>query len=188
MTTEENATYFEETVRKSINPKKQADYISINEKGTAAKLGDNEIERIINAAIVVEYEGARYEWQIEDGKPITIPTGMRICLKNMKKAALELGDNIEYKQHVFFPNKEQEETFSIFGIVENEEFAVAFSYNPNKEEIKYVCEDKMINGASDLYAIVRDAWMEGMKDGRKETVNTQGETNDQEYICSEMPW
>lgn len=46
----------------------------------------------------------------------------------------------------------------------------------------------MINGASDLYAIVRDAWMEGMKDGRKETVNTQGETNDQEYICSEMPW
>lgn len=88
MTTEEKATYFEETVRKSINPKKQADYISINEKGTAAKLGDNEIERIINAAIVVEYEGARYEWQIEDGKPITIPTGMRICLKNMKKAAL----------------------------------------------------------------------------------------------------
>ena len=50
MTTEEKATYFEETVRKSINPKKQADYISINEKGTAAKLGDNEIERIINAA------------------------------------------------------------------------------------------------------------------------------------------
>ena len=33
MTTEEKATYFEETVRKSINPKKQADYISINEKG-----------------------------------------------------------------------------------------------------------------------------------------------------------
>lgn len=46
MTTEEKATYFEETVRKSINPKKQADYISINEKGTAAKLGDNDVVKI----------------------------------------------------------------------------------------------------------------------------------------------
>lgn len=33
MQIEEKATYFEEMVRKSINPKKQADYISINEKG-----------------------------------------------------------------------------------------------------------------------------------------------------------
>ena len=188
MRIEEKATYFEEMVRKSINPKKQADYISINEKGTAVKLGDNELERIINAAIVVEYEGVRYEWQIEDGKPVTIPTGMRICLKNMQKAALELGGNTEDRQYVFFPSKEQEETFSIFGFVENEEFTVAFSYNPNKEEIKYICEDKMINGASGLYAIVCDAWMEGTKDGRKETVNTQGENDNQEYICSEMPW
>ena len=180
--------YFEEMVRKSVNPKKEADYISVNEKGTVAKLGANEDERIINAAIVVEYRGARYEWQIENGQPVTVPMSVRICLKTMQKAAIELGGNCENARYVFFPDKDQEETFSIFGVVENEELTIAFSYNKDKEKISYICEDKMINGISGLYAIVRDAWMEGMKDGRKETVNTQGETNDQEYICSEMPW
>ena len=147
---------FEEMARKSMKSNKQADFIAILTNGTIAKLGENEGERIINAEIAVNYGGNRYEWRIEKG----------------------IGSNPESIQYVFFPDKQLQEPFSIFGVIENLEFTIAFCYAEDSKEIAYICEDKAISNASDLYTVICHAWMEGETDGREEVNDLQQEKNE----------
>ncbi len=178
---------FEDLTRKSMKPNKQMDFIAILINGTIAKLGENEMERIINAAIAVDYGNSRYEWRIEKGIPILNPTDIRICLKNVNTAAIKIGSNPKSMQYVFFPDKQLQEPFSIFGVVENSEFTIAFCYAEDSEEIAYICEDKAISNASDLYTVICHAWMEGETDGREEVSDLQQEKKEaQWYIDSEI--
>ena len=169
---------FEEMARKSMKSNKQADFIAILTNGTIAKLGENEGQRIINAAIAVNYGGNRYEWRIEKGIPILNPTDIWICLKNVNFAAIKIGSNPESIQYVFFPDKQLQEPFSIFGVIENLEFTIAFCYAEDSKEIAYICEDKAISNASDLYTVICHAWMEGETDGREEVNDLQQEKNE----------
>ena len=51
-------------------------------------------------------------------------------------------------------------------------------FAPVQDEIAYICEDKAISNASDLYTVICHAWMEGETDGREEVNDLQQEKNE----------
>lgn len=127
---------FKEMEEKAITSGKNYDYIilSAEKKACGAILLDSGASRIRNALIVVAEQGVRKVWKVKDFEMQMCPLEFSMCVKNMAKIWMCIGDREQETSYHFTRDIDEncENDLCVVGAVEAGGYIYLFSFDWRK--------------------------------------------------------
>ena len=138
------SNHFFENYASFRNGNKKYTGLSITNKDLFARFDYNDQSSIQNAYISVQIGDINMVWEIQDHKIVNAPASLALWFKNYKKMALCTANAPEDKVFFFWNDKEFEtpDSFTIWGVVENEDYGFAFYVDDSLDQILWLLESK----------------------------------------------
>lgn len=131
------------------------DYIRIEKEGAVASLYASGMQNVKNAIVAVVIDGRRFEWKVENYRPVATPASYTLCIKGYHNAAMCAGDRSMESSYFFFKNLDEmpKQSMGCIGVVELDDFAMAFLYDWDRKKQHSLLVEKNAD-ESELYEMM----------------------------------
>lgn len=146
---------FEKIESKARKNSEKYDYVRIEKEGAVASLYASGLQHVKNAIIAVVIDGRRFEWKVENYRPVSVPSSYALCIRGYHNAAMCAGDRNMESSYFFFKNLNEmpKQNLGCIGVVELDDFAMAFLYDWDRKKQHSLLVEKNAD-ESELYEMM----------------------------------